>query len=382
MPKQVLQTNKPCLRKAKNQLEKHQMGFDGEHIGQDTLEKKLKRKNPTITVHKHKFDILTDREAWEVKTVGLDAEHKMSVKAEQKIKKLAWAKKHKKKPKSMMIIVNNAAEVYIRDGLGEFRAGGMKRVARYKDWRKEVGHGRMERLVKGAPTRRFKDKTMQETYEKYRQKYDKWRPQKFSLGNINETRELSEEAKNMIRTWQLSTTESTPTALKSTIGKYMSRKVPSARVAEKITRDPYLMSELKDRIERMGTKSYKNAIVRLQALTDAKNAVMKTKTITVYRGVGGRTGKKLKEQAKNLKKLKGDKGVVRIKQDALVSYTTDIEKAKKFGRGGVVIKQEVPVNEIFFDARISSLEQMMEEKEVILYGSDRTLSIGDIIWDF
>lgn len=147
----VISTNKPCLRKAKNQLEKHQMGFDGEHIGEVVL-RRLGYKGVKLTSHKSKFDILTSREAWEIKTVGRDAvDKKMSVKARQKLEKLAWAKKNKRRPKSMMVVVNDSAEVYIRDGLGKFRPGGMKKVRTFKDWRKEVGHGRTERLVEGRP---------------------------------------------------------------------------------------------------------------------------------------------------------------------------------------------------------------------------------------
>ena len=137
---------KACLRKAQNQLEKHQMGFDGEHIGESTL-KKLGYKDITLTRHKHNFDLLTSRDAWEVKTVGVDAIHQMSVTAKQKIKKLAWAKKNGKRAKSMLIVVDGEANIYVKSGIGKFRPKGMKKVATYKNWRKQVGHGRTERLV-------------------------------------------------------------------------------------------------------------------------------------------------------------------------------------------------------------------------------------------
>lgn len=150
MPKQVFTQNKACLRKAKSNLEKHQMGFDGEHIGQTVIAQILKRKGVKLTRHKHKFDVLTAKEAWEVKTVGKGSKyHQMSVKADQKLKKLAWAKKNKKKAKSMLVLVNDVAEVYVKNGLGKFTAGGMKRVKTYKNWRKDVGHGRVTRVVEG-----------------------------------------------------------------------------------------------------------------------------------------------------------------------------------------------------------------------------------------
>lgn len=156
MPKQVFIANKPCLRKAKNQLEKHQMGFDGEHIAETVL-RKLGYKGVTLTRHKHHFDVLTAREAWEVKTVGKGSKfHQMSVKARQKLGKLAWAKRNRKSAKSMLIVVNDTAEVFVKGGLGKFRTGGMKKVAIYKDWRRDVGHGRIERLMEGKPTLKWK----------------------------------------------------------------------------------------------------------------------------------------------------------------------------------------------------------------------------------
>ncbi len=133
------------------------MGFDGEHIGQTVLTQVLKRKGVKLTRHKHHFDILTAREAWEVKTVGVDSMyHQMSVKASQKVAKRAWARAHNLKPRSMLIVINDGAKVYVKNGLGKFRSGGMKRVKTYKNWRKELGHGRIERLVEGRPDPRFK----------------------------------------------------------------------------------------------------------------------------------------------------------------------------------------------------------------------------------
>ncbi len=140
--------NKTCLRKAQNQLEKHQMGFDGEHIAEATL-KKMGYKDITLTRHKHNFDLLTSRDAFEVKTVGIDAIHQMSVKAAQKLKKLTWAKKNGKRAKSMLIVVDGEASVYMKSGVGKFRPKGMKKVGTYKNWQKSVGRGRTERLVEG-----------------------------------------------------------------------------------------------------------------------------------------------------------------------------------------------------------------------------------------
>ena len=140
------ESEKVCLRKAQTQLEKHQLGFDGENIGLETLKKKGYKK-PRGTSHKHHFDLLTDREAWEVKTVSKGAPQQMWIKHNQKVEKLKWAKENHKQPMSMMVIVDGEAEVRVKKGLGMFRPKAMKRIAKYKNWREEIGHGRAERLV-------------------------------------------------------------------------------------------------------------------------------------------------------------------------------------------------------------------------------------------
>lgn len=136
-----------CLGKARNNLERHQMGFDGEHIGERTL-KRLGYKGVKLTTHKAPFDLVTKSTAWEVKTVSAGSKVlQMNIKRNQKAKKLGWATTNNKKPKSMLVVVNDSASVYIKDGLGKFRPGGMKRVASSRDWRKEFGHGRTDRSI-------------------------------------------------------------------------------------------------------------------------------------------------------------------------------------------------------------------------------------------
>ena len=132
-----------CLASSLRQIEKHQMGFNGEHIGQSTL-KKMKYKGVKTTRHKDPFDIITGNTAWEVKTLSHEAKHiQMSVKPAQKASKLAWAEANNKRVKSMLVIVNDGkAEIFVKDGLGKFRPGGMKKVRTITDWRNEVGYGR------------------------------------------------------------------------------------------------------------------------------------------------------------------------------------------------------------------------------------------------
>jgi len=118
------------------------MGRNGEHIAAEVL-RKLGYKAVEITIHKHPFDVLTSRTAWEVKTHGYDsAKQQMDVNTTQMKRKLAFAKKNRLKVKSVFININDKAEVFIRDGLGNFRRGAMKRVAVFDNWRNFPGYGR------------------------------------------------------------------------------------------------------------------------------------------------------------------------------------------------------------------------------------------------
>ena len=136
-----------CIDYSKLNTERHQRGFDGEHIASDTLHK-MGYKVVESTRHKDAIDIVTSNTCWEVKAISKEAKHhQMSVKPEQKARKLAFAKKEKKKVKSMMVILNDTAEIYVKDGIGKWRKGGMQKVRTISNWRTEVGHGRTERFT-------------------------------------------------------------------------------------------------------------------------------------------------------------------------------------------------------------------------------------------
>jgi hypothetical protein len=122
-----------CLRKiANDQFAKHQLGFKGEEIGKSVISKELGEKGVKTTRHKAKFDVVTDKNAWEVKTVSSQAKDiKMTVKKPQQIAKNKWAKENGKKAKSMLIVVNDMIDVYVRDGVGGFRPVNMEKVGSY-----------------------------------------------------------------------------------------------------------------------------------------------------------------------------------------------------------------------------------------------------------
>lgn len=154
-----MSTRAKCLLRSKQDLERKQQGFDGEHIARDTL-KKMGFKDVTITNYRDPMDVLTKRTAWEIKTYNYGSKKRqMGIDAEQKKTKLDWCKTHKRKPKSMMILVNDKCEVFARDGLGKFRIGTMKRIRISDDWRSEIGHGRTERKYR---KRKPKSKPMKE----------------------------------------------------------------------------------------------------------------------------------------------------------------------------------------------------------------------------
>lgn len=122
-----------CLRKfAKDNTERHQLGFLGEKIGRQLAREDLKLKGVVGTPHKHEMDMITSRTGWEVKAVSKDAKDwKMTVKTPQRLKKEAWAKENKKTLKSMLIVVNDMIDVYTRVGVGGFRHTTMDKMGSY-----------------------------------------------------------------------------------------------------------------------------------------------------------------------------------------------------------------------------------------------------------
>jgi len=138
-----------CIDWSRRNLEAHQTGFDGEHIAMNVLEK-LGHEGIETTLHKDAMDLVTDTHVLEVKTFT-DATKKdlwqISVDAEQKAKKLAFAAKHGKKPACVAVVKDGEAIIYMRDGVGKFRVPGrMKEIGRIADWKKTIGTGRKERF--------------------------------------------------------------------------------------------------------------------------------------------------------------------------------------------------------------------------------------------
>ena len=132
----------PCMEAVKRSLRNHQIGFNGEHIARQTLLKKG-YKNVDYTRHKAAMDLTTSRLAYEVKTFRYTTKNKqMGVSATQKAKKLLWSKTNNKKPKSIIVLIDGKAEVFIKDGIGKFRVGSMQKIGEYKDWKKEIGEAK------------------------------------------------------------------------------------------------------------------------------------------------------------------------------------------------------------------------------------------------
>lgn len=138
------------LSRSAQQKEWHQTGFNGQKIAKYVIEKKLGFKGVTYMKHKDPVDVSTSNTGWEVKTFDIRfADHiQMGVSATQKVRKEQWSKKNKKKLKSMLVLVNSVAEIYMKDGVGKFRPGGMKKVASIKDWRKTLGVSTRKRYTK------------------------------------------------------------------------------------------------------------------------------------------------------------------------------------------------------------------------------------------
>jgi hypothetical protein len=133
MAKKPYGSGEACLRKiANDNLARHQLGFRGEAIGKDVIKKELGEKGVRTTRHKAKFDVVSDDTAWEVKAVSADAKDiKMTVKTPQQKAKNKWARENGKKPKSMLIVVNDMIDVYVRDGVGGYRPSTMEHIGKF-----------------------------------------------------------------------------------------------------------------------------------------------------------------------------------------------------------------------------------------------------------
>ncbi len=382
----VITTNKTCLRKAKNQLEKHQMGFDGEHIGEVVL-RRLGYKGVKLTSHKSKFDILTAREAWEIKTVGRDAlDKKMSIKAKQKVEKLAWAKKNRKSPKSMMVIVNDSAEVYVRDGLGKFRSGGMKKVATYKDWRKEVGHGRTTRAVQGTKKQAyiFRDGNVQGVYESQMEIYSKWEvddfKKKFKM-------EVGPELTKSLDEWGASTNTVEAIALK-----FKSETLEAITGKVRVSTLRLVRAEKARELAKRYIDN--DDYVRLRALTQAYYKKTGKKTIKLWRGIDGNSGDVYRKQLQELWTKAEAQGTswkefieqtITIKEDAVTGWTTDRVLAKSFGGGtnGILVEKTIDVKDILVSDDIwLKKETLIGEHEFLVKGGTYEIKIGDILFGF
>jgi len=138
------------LTRSEQQKKWHQTGFNGQKIANHVLKDKLGYKNVSYMKHKDPVDVVTENTAWEVKTFDKRFAHhiQMGVKPKQKERKMKWAKDNKKKLKSILILVNTTAEIFVKDGVGKFRPGGMKKIASFKNWKKEIGISSRKRYSK------------------------------------------------------------------------------------------------------------------------------------------------------------------------------------------------------------------------------------------
>lgn len=142
-------SRKRCLDYSKQNIANHQTGFDGEHIAKDAL-KKRGYKDVEDTSHKSPFDVVTSRNAFEVKTFNRGTNRKYwqaGIDDDQRASKIAWSKRNRKKPGVICVVKNKGATVYIKEGVRKYRVPGrMKKIAHYDDWVGEIGRGRTERL--------------------------------------------------------------------------------------------------------------------------------------------------------------------------------------------------------------------------------------------
>lgn len=368
-----------CLDYSLRNLENHQVGFDGEHIAHNTLNK-MGYKNPQVTRHRDPMDIITSKTAWEVKTLryGGKAPARMFIKPNQKKAKLAWCKANGKNPKSMLIMINEVCEVFIRDGLGSFSPGSMKRVRFVKNWKEQIGHGRTERFYKPKAARHAKMKAAKifddsETQQMYKRNFEYY-DANFTTKQLKH--KISEDCHvilDYLDGWADDSlgNEALAMRLKAKVLETKSMYVVTARsrVSANI---------LKRKVTALSEEEY----LKARAITQAYYAKKKVSNVTLYRGVGGSTGKQLKKDIIAAKKR--GKKFITIKEQSLSSYSPDREVANAFGTdvGGVVIKRKVPVKDVFIHDDVWSdvpfLGGAKYWDEHLVFGGSTKISLSDI----
>ncbi|MCK9281409.1 MAG: phage head morphogenesis protein [Melioribacteraceae bacterium] len=233
-----------------------------------------------------------------------------------------------------------------------------------------------EKLLKESKSGKFdlfKDKKLNEQYKKYYEEIDG------KLGNKKETiKSLSNKIKkiyisderladfdNALDVWLNNTHDEDATILKQ-----IASIIEKNNVSNYITYDGLSEKQLiKTSIYKQLTTDNYSGYLFLRALNQVGLKKMGINSLELYRGIGGRTGQKIR---KFLIKEKSD---LQLKENALSGYTSDKKIADKFGRDalGVTIKRDIPREDIFmYDLFWRKPYPFNLEKETIVFGKKNT----------
>lgn len=145
-----------CLHKAKNNLERHSVGFQGEHVAKDYIENVLGHKNVSLARHKYTVDVNSvapdgKRFSWEVKTCSSGAEDKFKITDVQRKKKDAFCKRFKREKRTLGIKLypSGKAELHIQNHFkaNRINSENMKKVYTYEKWKKSTKWSPTEYII-------------------------------------------------------------------------------------------------------------------------------------------------------------------------------------------------------------------------------------------
>jgi len=222
----------------------------------------------------------------------------------------------------------------------------------------------------------FKDEKNQLLYNEYLEKYSKWELSDFKK---NFYQEVGPKIENSLGMWQGTTTNIDALAFKY-----------KAHLIEKnisMYRYPRLMTEgeieaLRFEVKKISSEISNESYIKLRALTQAYYKKINIKTVDLYRGIGGNTGKKYSKHCRELQKLHTDEVVFRklemnIKEDGIVGYPNAEKVGQCFGveSGGITVIRKMPVNKILV---CDPIWPKFLTNEFIVIGGDSKLKMEQI----
>jgi len=217
----------------------------------------------------------------------------------------------------------------------------------------------------------FKKAEHNRLYEKYFESYKSEFAQYDDLKAIESTirhkiRDECPDIHSRLDAWLGSTQGLRPTALK-----YKAEQMEARRLTTYVK--PYAGYTKQDVVREAG-RIPDEEYIKVRAIVNAYFDRANKKKYTLYRGIGGSTGKKYRDDAIDAwNKYKSSEAQIEITETALSGWSSShmvakIRKGFGTGRGGINVKWTQPVEDIFLPDYLWPKKQYKGEKEWICFG--------------